>query len=97
MSTDCWEVYIIQAKSGQLYTGITNNFEKRFANHQAGKKGARFFRLSPPDAVLYREKQADRSKASARESAIKRLTRAEKLTLIQSQVKLSQVKLLPDT
>jgi putative endonuclease len=84
MKGENWEVYIIQARSGQLYTGITNDFDKRFAHHQTGKKGARFFRLSPPECVLYREKMDNRSQATIRELEIKRLTRAQKLELIKA-------------
>jgi putative endonuclease len=38
-----WEVYIIQTKSGKLYTGITTNLDRRFADHQKSQEGARFF------------------------------------------------------
>jgi putative endonuclease len=76
-----WEVYIIQAVSGKLYTGITNNLERRFSNHmQSG--GARFFHFSSPEKVVYRESRPNRSEASKREIAIKRMSRKEKLELI---------------
>jgi putative endonuclease len=80
-----WEVYIIETGSGKLYTGITNDMEKRFRAHQTSKKGAKFFRLSSPEKILYREKCKDRSEASKRECAIKKMTRNQKLTLISSQ------------
>lgn len=77
-----WEVYIIQAESGQLYTGITNNFERRFLAHQTKKRGARFFHFSAPEKVLYRETQPNRSEATRRELQIKKMTRPQKLALI---------------
>lgn len=77
-----WEVYIIQNESGQLYTGITNDFEKRFFAHLTKRGGARFFHLSPPEKVLFRETHPNRSQATKRELEIKKMTRAEKLALI---------------
>ncbi|MDB6081152.1 MAG: hypothetical protein JWO53_424 [Chlamydiia bacterium] len=83
--SDDWRVYIIQAKSGKLYTGITNNLAKRFAAHQKGGKGARFFRFSEPEKILYQESHPNRSMATQRESAIKKMSREEKLQLIRSK------------
>lgn len=77
-----WEVYIIQAKSGKLYTGITNNLDKRFSDHSKSRKGARFFRFSSPDLVVFREKHPNRSEATKRECDIKKMTRQQKLALI---------------
>lgn len=75
-----WVVYIIQAESGKLYTGITNNMERRLSAH-VGKKGARFFHFSPPEKVVFQELHPNRSEASKREIAIKKMTRKEKLSL----------------
>lgn len=75
-----WEVYIIQNKAGQLYTGITTDLDKRFSKHMNGK-GARFFRFSSPEKILFREPHGDRSSASKREIAIKKMKRSEKLLL----------------
>ncbi len=78
-----WEVYIIQTKSGQLYTGITTDLERRFQDHLEGKKGARFFRFSNPEKILYRESHPNRSKATKREIEIKKMSRPQKLKLIK--------------
>lgn len=78
-----WEVYIIETTSGKLYTGITNHLDQRFNDHQSGKKGAKFFRISKPKSIVFREKHPNRSEASKRESAIKKMSRAEKLELIE--------------
>lgn len=78
-----WEVYMIQTECGKLYTGITNNLERRFEAHQKGT-GARFFYFSGPNKIVYRETHPNRSEASKRESAIKKMTRQEKLLLIIS-------------
>lgn len=77
-----WEVYIIQATSGKLYTGITNNLDRRFADHQNGGKGARFFRFSGPKRIVFREMHSNRSEATRREIQIKKMSRMQKLELI---------------
>jgi putative endonuclease len=81
-----WWVYMVQSRQGKLYTGISTDVERRFAEHQqvpeGGKKGAKFFRSDPPKAVVYRECCADRSQASRREAAIKKLSRKQKLDLL---------------
>ena len=78
-----WWVYIIRARSGKLYTGITTAVERRLGEPDAGGlKGARFFRGDPPQALVYREAAANRSAASRREAAIKALSRDAKLAWI---------------
>ncbi len=82
-----WKVYIIKAENGNLYTGITTNIERRYQEHMSGKKGARFFRLTKPEIVLFQEDYPCRSSASKREYEIKKMTRSQKLKLIAIQAK----------
>ena len=83
MDKEQWTVYIIQAKNGNLYTGITKDLSKRLANHHKGKTGARFFRFSAPEAVVFQEQHySNRSQAMKRENEIKKMTRKQKNTLI---------------
>ncbi|MBI5273516.1 MAG: GIY-YIG nuclease family protein [Chlamydiales bacterium] len=86
-SSNKWEVYIIETKSKKLYTGITNNLERRFDNHQKRQKGARFFYFSSPEKVVFRETHPNRSEALKRECAIKKLSRKEKIALIEQSNK----------
>jgi len=79
-----WCVYIIEASDNSLYTGITNNFPRRWQQHLSGKGGAKFFRGRQPQALRLLEPQQDRSSASRREAAIKKLSRTAKLSLIQT-------------
>lgn len=79
-----WKVYIIVATSGKLYTGITNNLERRFSEHQKRQKGARFFHFSSPEKIVFQKTCLNRSVASKKEAAIKKMSRAEKLMLISS-------------
>lgn len=77
-----WVVYMIQTRSGKLYTGITTDLQRRFEEHKKGKKGARFFHLSDPDKIVYHKSYPNRSRATKREIEIKKMTRQQKLDLI---------------
>lgn len=76
-----WWVYILRCADGTLYTGMAADPERRCAVHNAGK-GAKYTRSRLPVALVWREEQGDKSAALKREAAIKRLTRAQKLALI---------------
>ena len=74
--------YILQGGDGTLYTGWTNNLERRVAAHRAGR-GGKYTRSHLPVRLVYHEVLDTREAAMARERAIKAMTRAEKLALIQ--------------
>ncbi len=80
-----WFVYIIHCSDDTLYTGITNNLERRMQQH-ATQRGAKYFRGRQPQKVVYLENGHDRSSASKREAAIKKLNREEKQRLIFSEI-----------
>lgn len=77
-------VYILQCEDGSLYTGLTTDVKRRFAEHKAGTGGA-YTRSHGAERLVYAEKKKDRSAASKREAEIKRLSRAEKMALIATQ------------
>jgi putative endonuclease len=76
-----WHVYVLRCRDGTLYTGATNDVVRRLARHAAGD-GARYTRARLPVVLVYSERAGDRSAALRREAALKRLTRAEKLALV---------------
>lgn len=76
-----WKVYIILCSDDSLYTGITTDVERRFAQHLAGT-GARYFRGRSPRRLVYLEGGHNRSSASRREAEIKKLRPADKRLLI---------------
>ena len=78
-----WHVYMIRCSDGTLYTGITTDLKRRFSQHN-GQQGARYFRGRDPERIVYLESGHDRSSASQREAAIKKMRRAEKELLIGS-------------
>ncbi len=78
-----WQVYIIQTKTGKLYTGITTDINRRFNEHR-NKKGAKYFRLEKPQDIVFIQTCKDRSEATKRELEIKKFNKNKKLKLIKS-------------
>ena len=76
-------VYIIECKDKTLYTGITTDIIRRFNEHKTGKGGA-YTRAKKVRLMLYYERHKDRSSASKRESEIKKMSRAKKINLINT-------------
>lgn len=77
-----WYVYILRCGDGTLYTGISDDVERRLAAHRSGK-GAKYTRGRGPLELVYQEQVPDKAAALRREAAIKRLKRAEKEKLIR--------------
>lgn len=77
-------VYIVRCQDGTLYTGCTTNLTKRIAVHNAGK-GAKYTKTRIPVICVYHEQGIGRSWAQQREYMIKKMTRAQKLKLIQER------------
>ena len=69
---------------GTLYTGITDDVERRLAAHRAGR-GAKYTRGRGPLELVYLEQVPDKSAALRRELAVKALPRSKKLALIAGQ------------
>lgn len=76
-----WYVYILRCGDGTLYTGITDDVERRLTVHRSGK-GAKYTRGRGPLELVYTEELPDKSAALKRELAIKRMARPKKLELI---------------
>lgn len=73
-------VYLLRCRDGSLYTGITNDLDRRLEKHRRGTASA-YTRARRPLALAYREELPDRGAALRREAAIRRLSRADKLAL----------------
>lgn len=84
-----WWVYILRCADGTLYTGSTNNVERRLEVHNAAR-GAKYTRGRLPVKLVYQEVCGCRSAALKREAAIKGLRRGEKETLIKKGGEKSQ-------
>jgi putative endonuclease len=78
-----WSLYIMECSDGSLYTGVTNDIDRRFLAHQEGK-ASRYTRTRRPVALVYREECGSRSQALSRECAVKSLSRRQKDELIRT-------------
>ncbi len=73
--------YILRCADGSLYCGWTNDLDKRLKSHNDGT-GSKYTRTRLPVELLYYESFETKQEAMSREYHIKRLSRAEKLSLI---------------
>lgn len=73
-----WYVYLLLCEDGSFYTGVSNNLEKRFLDHQTGR-GAKYTRSHKPVKLIHQEGFATHSEALKREIEIKGWNRATKI------------------
>jgi len=83
-----WYVYIVEARDGSLYTGITIDVKRRIAEHNNDNiKGAKSLRAKRPVVLKYTESYNTQQNARKREISIKNWKREYKLKLILNQGK----------
>ena len=82
IQSDISYTYIVECSDGTLYTGWTNDIEKRVLAHNA-KKGAKYTRSRTPVKLVYLERAGTKRQAMRREAQIKQLSRYEKEQLIK--------------
>ena len=78
-----WFVYMLRCADGTLYTGSTNDVEARLHAHNFLKTGAKYTRARRPVELVYKQEVDTRSNAQKREAEVKRMSRGEKLDLLQ--------------
>lgn len=76
-------VYMLRCRDGSLYTGWTNDLEKRLKAHNSGS-ASKYTRTRLPAELVYFEEWKSKEAAMSREWHIKRLSREEKLKLIEN-------------
>ena len=76
-------IYMLRCRDGSLYTGWTNDLEKRLKAHNSGS-ASKYTRTRLPAELVYFEEWESKEAAMSREWHIKRLTREEKLKLIDN-------------
>ncbi len=84
MKSSSWQVYIVRCKRGTLYTGITTDVTRRLKAHNSGR-GAAYMRRNGPGELVYLEPAATHGDALRREAAIKKFSRARKLSLLGAE------------
>ncbi|MCK9271944.1 GIY-YIG nuclease family protein [Candidatus Gracilibacteria bacterium] len=78
-----YHLYILKCADGTLYTGITVDLERRIAEHNNSKLGAKYTSARRPVELVYSASFDNRSDASREECRIKKLTREGKIELIR--------------
>lgn len=79
-----YTVYILRCSDGSLYTGITNDPDRRMKQHDSGN-GSRYVKTRRPFNLVYTEEQPNRSTALKRELDIKALKRFQKERLVRTR------------
>ena len=80
-----WCVYMLRCSDNSLYTGITNDMDKRLEEHNSSSTStaAKYTRSRRPVKLVYREPQPSRSAALKREWALKQLSKQQKEALLR--------------
>lgn len=78
-----WWVYILECSDGTLYTGCTNNLERRIKQHNEGK-GARYTKIRRPVKMVFSIELGNKTSAFKEEYRIKQLKRVDKIKLIKN-------------
>jgi len=76
-------VYILASETRELYVGVTNNLERRLAEHRSGYDPGSYSVRHSTSRLVYFEMTTDVSAAIRREKRLKRLSRMRKLRLIE--------------
>jgi len=87
-----WYLYLIRCRDGSLYTGITTNVARRFAEHQgSGDTGAKYLRGRKPLELVFQRKLGSRSLALGVESKVKKLSKARKEELVIADTRIDEI------
>ena len=81
-----WSVYIIRCRDNSLYTGISNDVERRFSEHaDQAKRCARYLRGRGPLKLVFQADVGSRRKALKMERRIKKMSKADKEMLVAGE------------
>ena len=87
-----WFLYVIRCKHGKLYTGITTDVERRFAEHESNdKKGAKCLRGKTPLTLVMKKKIGSRSMALKIEARVKKLPKIKKEMFVDGKIKVGEI------
>ena len=87
-----WYVYLIRTNIGHLYTGVTQNVQRRFKEHQEeGRKGAKYLKGKKPLKLVFHKNIGSHSQALKTEAKIKKLSKKKKEALVNKEIPLKQL------
>ena len=79
MTDKTWSVYLLECRDGSVYTGVTNDIDKRMAAHRSGK-GSKYVKQKGFSRLLHTIRATDKIDAMKMEYHIKQLSRNDKIT-----------------
>jgi putative endonuclease len=88
-----WYLYLIRCGDNTLYTGISNDVERRLAAHRKGR-GARYLRGRRPLVLARKIRVGSNGDALKVERRVKRMSRAGKEKLIAGKIRLRDLQKL---
>lgn len=91
MSQATFSLYVLRCADDSLYTGIASDLQRRLAEHEAGRRGAKYLRGKQPLQLEFSCEVGDRATASRLEYRVKRLSRAHKEALIDGRLSLADL------
>ena len=87
-----WHLYLVRCRDGSLYTGITTDVARRFAEHQGNNgAGAKYLRGRGPLVLVFQKKLGSRSLALGVESKVKKLSKARKEELVRANTRIDEM------
>ncbi len=87
-----WHLYLVRCHDRSLYTGITTDVTRRFAEHQENKgPGAKYLRGRGPLALVFQKKLGSRSLALGVESKIKKMSKVRKEELVRDSAHIDEI------
>jgi putative endonuclease len=82
-----WFLYVVRCDDGTLYTGVTTDLNRRVNEHNTSKRGAKYTKTRRPVDLIWSKEYINRSEAQSAEYSLKKLSRKEKLDIIDSRKK----------
>jgi putative endonuclease len=79
-----YHLYILKCSDNTLYVGITTDLKRRVEEHNSSALGAKYTRGRRPVELVYSQEFKNRSEATREESRIKKLSRTQKLAMIEA-------------
>lgn len=83
MTDPLWFLYVLRCADGSLYTGITNNLDRRLTIHNRGK-ASKYTRARLPVEMVAHVPVGCKSDALKLEIKFKKLSRTAKLTYVEN-------------
>ena len=87
-----WYLYVVRCHDGSLYTGISTDVARRFAQHQGeGNAGSKYLKGRGPLTLVFKKKLGSNSLALKVERRVKKLSKARKEDLIRANTRIDEI------